>query len=136
MSQCSGASSSAGVWGVFSRHVGENIQTLSHLTLTSVWHFKCSRKELLKIMLQQEMLPEISPVLPTHNHFPLNSFNHLPTTAAPTTHNVQQSPSCMHLQTSTCSLFLRRNRLQFWLENLPMWSLDLRHRNGAARFLG
>ena len=30
------------------------------------------------------MLLEIPPLLPTHNHFPLNSFNHLPTTAAPT----------------------------------------------------
>jgi len=31
LSQCSGASSSGGVWGVFSRLFGENIQTLSHL---------------------------------------------------------------------------------------------------------
>ena len=82
------------------------------------------------------MVLEIPPLLPTHNHFPLNSFNHLPTTAAPTHAQCPTVTLLYALADRTCSLFLRRNRLQFWLENLATWSLDVRHRNGASRFLG
>ena len=118
-------------WGEFLRHVGENIQTLSH------WNTDVR----LALQMQQKRTPynntvtrnatEITPlpsITISTQKFQPSSHQ----TSPPPTHHVQLSPSCMHLQTATCSLFLRRNRLQFWLDNLATLSFDLRRRIGTA----
>jgi hypothetical protein len=72
--------------------------------------------------------------------FPQKNFNHLHSTAA----LIQaQSPSVRvlfasvltYLQTARCSLFLGRNHLQFWIENLATRPRGIRHMTVAARFL-